>query len=160
RRPQTDPLPPHNVEAPHGLRRGGEGGDRRYHNQWGNTALARAVSLNNVATDRWAGFRASLKTGAMVFLRTVRNGFHPGYSKYAWTLALLLLIPLEDTRPMSAEVHYNHAWQLFLHGELAKSQQEAERGYNRFLASGPVWASKFQILEAEAMEWRGLYQDA
>src|ERR1035437_4797380 len=77
RRPQTDPLPPHNDEAPHGLRRGWEGCDRQYHNQWGNPALARAVSLNNVATDRWAGFRASLKTGAMVFFRTVRNGFHP-----------------------------------------------------------------------------------
>jgi CHAT domain-containing protein len=96
----------------------------------------------------------------MIFIRTVRNDFHSRYSKYAWTLALLLLIPLEDTRPMSAEVQYNHAWQLFLHGDLAKSQQEAERGYNRFLASDPVWSSRFQILEAEAMEWRGLYQDA
>jgi CHAT domain-containing protein/Tfp pilus assembly protein PilF len=77
-----------------------------------------------------------------------------------WIVGLLLLIPLRDARPEDARAEYDQARQLFLHGYLEKSQLEAERGYIRFLLDDPAWASKFQLLEAEAMMWRGMYDDA
>jgi len=73
---------------------------------------------------------------------------------------LLLLIPLHDTRPDSAQAAYDHAWTLFLHGKLADSQRESEQGYRQFQIADPVWASKFQLLEAESMVVRGLYPGA
>jgi CHAT domain-containing protein/tetratricopeptide (TPR) repeat protein len=42
---------------------------------------------------------------------------------------------------------------------LVRSQQEAEEGYRRFLRSSPEWASKFKILEAESLLWRGKYPE-
>jgi CHAT domain-containing protein len=42
---------------------------------------------------------------------------------------------------------------------LADSQQEAEEGYRQFQFFNPEWASKFQLLEAESMERRGMYDD-
>jgi CHAT domain-containing protein len=73
---------------------------------------------------------------------------------------LLVLIPLSDTRPLSVEADYKNTRQLFLHGYLEKSQAKAEQGYRRSASSEPEWALKFQLLEAEAMEWRGMYEDA
>ena len=73
---------------------------------------------------------------------------------------LLLFAPLEDTRPISAKAVYDHAWQLFLRGDLERSQEEAEQGFRRFQSSQPDYASKFLLLEANAMVWRGMYQDA
>jgi CHAT domain-containing protein/Tfp pilus assembly protein PilF len=75
-------------------------------------------------------------------------------------LALLLLTPLTDTRPSSIQSRYDHAYQLFLHGDLIKSQQEAEQGYRRLLNSNREWAAKFQLLEARALIWRGMNEDA
>jgi len=72
----------------------------------------------------------------------------------------LLLIPLQDTHPGSAQAEYDHAHQLYLHGSLEKSQLEAEQGYKRYLTSDPELAARFQLLEAEAMTWRGMNQDA
>jgi CHAT domain-containing protein/Tfp pilus assembly protein PilF len=72
----------------------------------------------------------------------------------------LLSIPLEDARPGRAQTAYDHAWKLFQQGRLADSQQEAKQGYEQSRASNPEWASKFQLLEAEAMVWRGMYDDA
>jgi CHAT domain-containing protein/Tfp pilus assembly protein PilF len=75
-------------------------------------------------------------------------------------VVLLLLAPLKDTRPASAETKYAHAWQLFLRGHLETSQLEAEQGYRRFQAKDTESALKFQLLEAEAMLWRGANQEA
>jgi CHAT domain-containing protein/Tfp pilus assembly protein PilF len=75
-------------------------------------------------------------------------------------LFLLLLIPLEDTRPVSAAAEYDHARQLLLHGYLESCQQEAHAGYSQFVVKNPGWAARFRILEAEAMVWRGMYQNA
>jgi len=80
--------------------------------------------------------------------------------RLAWAVALLLLIPLRDIRPFSASADYNDARVLFLQGYLEVSQQRAEQGYRRSLISRPEWSTKFQLLEAEAMEWRGEYEDA
>jgi CHAT domain-containing protein/uncharacterized protein HemY len=73
---------------------------------------------------------------------------------------LLLLIPLEDTRPESAQAAYHHAVQLFQRGDLAQSQQEAQLGTWQFRLTNPDWAAKFQLLQAETMVRRGMYNDA
>ncbi len=75
-------------------------------------------------------------------------------------MLLLLLIPLKDTRPGGAQAAYSHALKLFQHGRLADSQRDAERGYKQFKFSDPEWAGELQLLEAEAMVWRGMYDDA
>lgn len=72
----------------------------------------------------------------------------------------MLLIPLKDTRPPSAEDLYDHAWLLYQGGSLAAGQQEADFGYKRFENSDPRWAAKFLLLEAEAMLRRGMKSEA
>jgi CHAT domain-containing protein/Tfp pilus assembly protein PilF len=96
---------------------------------------------------------------AAAFARLRRNVLLWG-TRVAWALALLLLIPISDTGSDGVQVAYDHAHQLFLHGDLIRSQQEAERGYRRFLNSNREWAAKFQLLEAQALIWRGMNEDA
>jgi len=74
-----------------------------------------------------------------------------------FALVLLLSFPLHDELPNSADLAYNHALRLFQQGYLAKSQQEAEEGYRRFQRSSPYWAAEFQLLQAESMLYRGMY---
>ena len=88
------------------------------------------------------------------------RNMRPRRLRYAWAFVLLLLIPLEDIHTGGAQALYNHAHQLFLRGYLERSQLEAARGYDLYLSSNPEWASKFQLLEAEAMAWRGMNEDA
>src|SRR6516165_7910173 len=66
------------------------------------------------------------------------------WSQLAWALALLFVIPIADTRPASVQAMYDHADELFLHGDLINTQQEAEQGYRRFRDSNREWAAKFQ----------------
>jgi CHAT domain-containing protein/tetratricopeptide (TPR) repeat protein len=47
-----------------------------------------------------------------------------------------------------------------VHGKLTSSQHEAEEGYKQFRISSAEWAAEFQLLEAEAMVRRGMYNDA
>jgi CHAT domain-containing protein len=54
---------------------------------------------------------------------------------------------------------YNHALRMFQQGYLLKSQQEAETGYKQFQRSSPYWGSRFQLLLAESMLYRGMYDD-
>ena len=75
-------------------------------------------------------------------------------------LAVPLLLPLQDARIVNAQTSYDGARRLFLHGYLALSQMAAHKGYVQFARSNPDWASKFQVLEAESMEWGGQYDDA
>lgn len=103
---------------------------------------------------------ASRLAGIRRWFGSAWRGFRLRAFPSAWALLLFLLIPLEDTHPGSAQSVYDHAWKLFQHGRLADSQQEAEQGYKEFQASNPEWAAKFQLLEAEAMVWRGMYDDA
>jgi CHAT domain-containing protein/Flp pilus assembly protein TadD len=90
----------------------------------------------------------------------ILGSLRPRLLLLAWGLIFLFLIPLEDTRPVSAQAAYDHAWKLFQQGRLADSQQGAEQGYEKFQASDPKWAAKFQLLEVEAMVWRGMYDNA
>jgi CHAT domain-containing protein len=82
------------------------------------------------------------------------------WSQLAWALALLFVIPIADTRPASVQAMYDHADELFLHGDLINTQQEAEQGYRRFRDSNREWAAKFQLLEAQALVWRGKNEEA
>lgn len=75
-------------------------------------------------------------------------------------MLLAFVLPLEDTRPATAQDTYDHAWRLFQSGYLAMSQQEAESAAKRFQASDPSWASRFTLLEADSMLRRGMYEDA
>ena len=59
----------------------------------------------------------------------------------------------------SPESSFNHAQQIFLHGDLKQAQKEAALGYHRFQRSNPRWAWKFRVLEAEVLLWRGMSQE-
>jgi CHAT domain-containing protein len=74
--------------------------------------------------------------------------------------ALVLLLPLRDERSAGAESEYAHAHALFLHGRLEDCQAEAEWGSRRYRSDSPEWAMRFRLLEANAMVWRGMYEDA
>lgn len=78
----------------------------------------------------------------------------------ALAVIFLALIPLKDTNIGSTQSAYDHVRKLFEHGELADSQREAEKGYEEFKVSQPEWAEKFELLEAESLEWSGRYEDA
>ena len=84
----------------------------------------------------------------------------PSTRRLGALLILALLIPLEDTRPGTTQAVYNHALQLLLRGNLIDSQQEATEAALRFQGIDPAWSSKFQLLEAETMLYRGLYDSA
>jgi CHAT domain-containing protein len=77
-----------------------------------------------------------------------------------WAALLLLLFSLKDTHPGIAQDAYDHALRLFQRGRLAESQTEAEEGYRHFRSSDPKWALKFEFLEADALLWRGRYDEA
>src|ERR1700683_5565948 len=94
----------------------------------------------------------------MVLSENVRD--RPRRSRFIWAFSLLLFVPLHCIRSGYIQAEYDHAFQLFQHGYLAKSQEEAERGRRRFLVSDPEWAARFRCLEADAMVWRGMNEDA
>jgi len=94
------------------------------------------------------------------WIANLRRGPGPRLLSIACLAALLFLLPLKDQRPLSAQAEFDRAHELFLHGYPELSQEQAEQGYIRFLNADPDWASRFQLLEAESMEWRGLYKDA
>jgi len=73
---------------------------------------------------------------------------------------LLLLCPLSDTVPAAAKRAYDHAWRLFEQGYLAASQRESELAFRQFQISDPSSAAKFRLLDAEAMLYRGMYDDS
>ncbi len=55
---------------------------------------------------------------------------------------------------------YDQVVQIFQRGDLAKSQQEAEQGTRQFQVSNPDLAAKFQLLQAETLVRRGMYDEA
>lgn len=84
----------------------------------------------------------------------------PKFLHFGWAIIFLFLLFLKDTRHGEAEAEYNHAWKLFQQGRLTDSQREANQGSRQFQAANPEWASRFQLLEAENLVWRGKYDDA
>ena len=77
-----------------------------------------------------------------------------------WLVPLLLLMPLKDTRPVTAAELYDHAHRLFLRGDLIQTQQEAEQGYRLLRNSRPEQAVRFQLLLARTLISRGMNQEA
>ncbi len=75
-------------------------------------------------------------------------------------ILLLLLLPLRCIHFTDPAADYARARQLFESGYLANGQEEAARGYARFLSTRPEWASQFLLLEAESMIWRGMNESA
>jgi CHAT domain-containing protein len=90
----------------------------------------------------------------------LRRRVLPRISQLGWAFGLLLVLPIADTRPVTVEAAYEHAHQLFLHGDLIRSQEESAEGYRRLLTANPGWAAKFQLLEAQDLIWRGLNEEA
>jgi len=103
---------------------------------------------------------ASGPAGNRGWIGSVGRGLRLRALPCAWALLLLPLLPLEDTRPGGVQAEYDYAWKLFQHGDLARSQQEAEEGARQFQFDDPAWVSKFELLEAESMLFRGMYEDA
>jgi CHAT domain-containing protein/tetratricopeptide (TPR) repeat protein len=79
---------------------------------------------------------------------------------FVWFLALLFLLPLRDSRGNNAQAAYDHALSLFERGFLAMSQEESASEFQQYRDSDPMWASRFQLLEANSMLFRGMYVDA
>ena len=75
-------------------------------------------------------------------------------------VGLVILFPLQDSRPLSFESQYEEASRLFSRGYLEKSQNAARNAFLRSQTADPIWAARFQLLEAQSMVWRGLYDDA
>ncbi|HEY5213218.1 MAG TPA: CHAT domain-containing tetratricopeptide repeat protein [Acidobacteriaceae bacterium] len=96
-------------------------------------------------------------------LPDIQNWFgtdgHRGHVWLVCALALLVLTPLRDTGPISAQARYDQATQLFQRGHLEESQQMAEIGFSQFRTSDPSWADRFRLLEAESLLYRGMYPD-
>jgi len=109
---------------------------------------------------RWTPETTSGLAGIGEWFGSARRSFPPLFLPYAGILLLFLLIPLQDTRPGSAQAAYDHAVLIFQRGDLVKSQQEAELGTWQFQVSKPNFATKFLLLQAETMVRRGLYNDA
>ena len=59
----------------------------------------------------------------------------------------------------SPQAAFDRIYRTFLQGDLIRAQREAEQESQRLLDSSPEWSWKFKTLEAEAMLWRGLYED-
>jgi hypothetical protein len=139
-----------------GLRDRREGGGRKSIFKWRNKAIARSQPpgpLNGIAEGPHpSGTRGWISNP----WRDPRNR----WATILWALLLLIFLPLEDKDIQSAESVYDHARTLFQHGALADSQRESELGYKEFQVDRPEEAIKLGLLEAEAMVWRGTYDDA
>jgi CHAT domain-containing protein/Tfp pilus assembly protein PilF len=75
-------------------------------------------------------------------------------------VVILSVLPLRDTSSANPQSVYNHARLLLVRGDIESSQLEAEQGYTRYKLHDRVWASRFQLLAAEAMVARGTNDDA
>jgi CHAT domain-containing protein len=79
---------------------------------------------------------------------------------WIWALPILAMaICLTSCRHDTPQEAYEHARKVFERGDLVASQQEADRGYQRFRSSNREWAWRFKILEAESLLWSGKYRD-
>src|SRR5258708_22665521 len=97
----------------------------------------------------------------MSCLRTARFNRGSRQRPLLW-LVLLVIAGVEFAtcdRHSNPQATFEHARQTFIHGDLVRSQEEAEQGYRRFSHSSPEWAWKFRILQAQSLLWRGRYPE-
>jgi CHAT domain-containing protein/Tfp pilus assembly protein PilF len=96
------------------------------------------------------------------------NGKYPGcdrrsqrtHSALVLVVTFVIACGLACSHTDSPQAAFEQAHQDFLHGNLQQAQDEAEQNYRRFQNSNPGWASKFTILQAETLLWRGMSQQA
>lgn len=79
-------------------------------------------------------------------------------SRFLALFVLLLFTFSGCRRSPTPQEAFDHARQIFIHGDLLGSQTEAAGGYQYFAHLSPEWAIKFRILEAESLMWRGMNQ--
>jgi CHAT domain-containing protein len=89
----------------------------------------------------------------------VPRGFTSFWPIVLFATILVLLFWVHDTLPGGAQIAYDRASHLFKQGYLVRSQQSAEAAYGQFRRSSPYWAARFQLLLAESMLYRGMYDD-
>jgi CHAT domain-containing protein len=155
-RSREDNRAPHDDRYEAGMRdQRGRGGGKRF-DQWEELAINRtppSISLCKMDTG-------SDSEGISVASPREWRSFRFQAPPLAWAVVLLVLVPLQGSLPGDATAAFLHAWKLFQRGELAKSQWEAEQGAKRFEGIDPEWSSRFQLLEAKSMFFRGMYEDA
>ena len=76
------------------------------------------------------------------------------------TLVLLILPLSACARRSDPRAVLDHATRLFQHGSLLAATQEAANGHRKFRNLSSDWAWKFLLLQADALEWRGLSESA
>jgi CHAT domain-containing protein len=57
-------------------------------------------------------------------------------------------------------VLFDRAYRTYVQGHLVESLEQTRSGYQRFAASSPEWATKFQVLEVEILVFSGKSQEA
>ena len=148
---QTDDDPP-----PAGMLDRGGCADWNWYFQWTGRLNERLVLWD----PRQAIDSARSLAGDLNLFRKIGRNFHPWNTPVLVIVVLLFLLPLGDTHPGCAKYYYDYAVDIFQRGNLSKSQREAELGNWQFQFANPEWATKFQLLQAEIMVRRGMYDDA
>src|SRR5579864_92225 len=94
--------------------------------------------------------------------RTVRTAASAKAKKLilAAALPLIFVCSLSCARPKNPQVVFDHALQTFRHGDVSAAEEEAKQGYEQFHSLSAEWAWKFRILEANALAWRGMNDQA
>jgi len=89
--------------------------------------------------------------------RNVLPGMRSVFLRFLFLTAIACLgacVPAQSPRAA-----YEQARETFVHGDLATSQHQAERGYQRFRNSSPEWAWRFRVLEGQSLLWSGSYRE-
>ena len=74
---------------------------------------------------------------------------------FALALPLAVVATMGCVRPPTPQSTFDHAQQAFLRGELPRAEAEAQSAYERFSGHDPQWASRFRLLDAEALIAQG-----
>jgi CHAT domain-containing protein len=80
--------------------------------------------------------------------------------RYFPLLVLVPLLPLKDAIYDDPFADFTRAKTLFLSGHLEACQLKSAHAAEHLAAYNPEWADRFRVLEAEAMVWRGVFEDA
>src|SRR6266852_3652900 len=71
-------------------------------------------------------------------------------------LVLALMFLQTCTRRSDPQAALDHATNTLRHGNVALAEKEAKRGYEQFHGLSAEWSWKFQLLQADALAWRGM----
>ncbi|MGC1435599.1 MAG: hypothetical protein WA847_06890, partial [Terriglobales bacterium] len=56
-------------------------------------------------------------------------------------------------------MEFEQAQEVFLRGDLARAQNQAEVGWRYYSVRDPLWAWNFRVLDSRVLTWRGMYGD-